>query len=135
MVDTSLAVVQLLKLIALLFPVVALLLQLQHRAVDSVELKNLGLVAGMSLLALLSLSFLQLSLYLLSTQSPPVLLAFPLLAIAFISLMLPVLVVFSSERITEEMKAILSMVRVEISSVRAAKGPNSTTGEADDTEE
>jgi hypothetical protein len=35
MVDTSLAAFRLLELIALLFPVVALLVQLQHRAVDS----------------------------------------------------------------------------------------------------
>jgi hypothetical protein len=54
-VDTAL---RLLELVALLFPVVALLLQLQYRAAETTEMERVGLLAGGALLGLLGFSFL-----------------------------------------------------------------------------
>jgi hypothetical protein len=121
MVDTLLAAFRLLELIALLFPVVALLVQLQHRAVDSGRLERIGLGAGMSLLVLLSISFLQSSLYLITTQSLPSLLAYPLLAMTVISLTLPLLIVLSSERFTSEASKTCSTAFAVVSQLRRRK--------------
>jgi hypothetical protein len=104
MVDTSLAAFRLLELIALLFPVVALLVQLQHRAADSVELETLGLVAGASLLVLLSVSFFHLSIYLVSLQSVPSLFTIPIIGMSVLSLTLPVLIVLSSETFIDRVR-------------------------------
>ena len=104
MVDTSLAAFRLLELIALLFPVVALLVQIQHRAADSVELETLGLVAGASLLVLLSVSFFHLSIYLVSLQSVPSLFTIPIIGMSVLSLTLPVLIVLSSETFIDRVR-------------------------------
>jgi len=104
MVDTSLAAFRLLELIALLFPVVALLVQLQHRAADSVELETLGLVAGASLLVLLSVSFFHLSIYLVSLQSVPSLFTIPIIGMSVLSLTLAVLIVLSSETFIDRVR-------------------------------
>ena len=97
MVDTSLAAFRLLELIALLFPVVALLVQLQHRVVDTEALARQGLAAGLGLLTMLSISFLFVSVYLLSVESIPLLLSISLAMLSILGLQLPVLIVLSSE--------------------------------------
>lgn len=138
MVDTSLAAFRLLELIALLFPVVALLVQLQHRAADSGRLEILGLGVGMSLLALLSISFLQLSLYLLTTESLPSLLAYSLLAMTVISLTLPSLFVLSSKRFTNEATEMCTTILDATDQIRPKKHSGSgpaPSGETDSNEE
>jgi hypothetical protein len=119
MVDTSLAAFRLLELIALLFPVVALLVQLQHRAADSVELETLGLVAGASLLVLLSVSFFHLSIYLVSLQSVPSLFTIPIIGMSVLSLTLPVLIVLSSETFIDRVRnARSSIIEKSLSTLR-----------------
>jgi hypothetical protein len=132
MVDTALAAFRLLELIALLFPVVALLVQLQHRAADSVELKVLGLVTGTSLLVLLSISFLHLSLYLVSTYSLPALLIVPLVGMSVLSFALPVLIVLSSESITNRTKRVLIEILTETFPVWCWNRPDSGTNRSEE---
>jgi F0F1-type ATP synthase assembly protein I len=119
MVDTSLAAFRLLELIVLLFPVVALLIQLQHRAADSARLETLGFVAGTSLRVLLSLSFLHLSVYLVSLQSHPSLFTIPIVGMSVLSLTLPALIILSSKAFTDEVRNVLSTILEEsISTLR-----------------
>lgn len=101
---------RLLNLLALLFPVVALTLQLQHRAADSAELERRGLVAGMGLLSLLSISFLLVSSHLLFSQSLPWLLSLALASTAAITLQIPFLVLFSSDTFVEALKSTFPVV-------------------------
>lgn len=110
MVDPSLAAFRLLELIALLFPVVALLLQLQHRVVDTEKLARQGLAAGLGLVMILAVSFVLVSVHLLGTNSLPLLLSLSLVTTSLLGLQLPVLIVFSSETFVESATSALSMV-------------------------
>ncbi|WP_115862812.1 hypothetical protein [Halorussus litoreus] len=108
MVDTSLAAFRLLELIALLFPVVALLLQLQHRAVDAEELALQGLVTGMGLLMLLSVSFVLVAVYLIDANSMPLLLAMALGTITLLGVQLPVMIVLASRNLLKPARGLLA---------------------------
>lgn len=108
MVDTSLAAFRLLELIALLFPVVALLVQLQHRIVDTEALTRLGLVAGLGLLTMLSITFVLVSVHLLGVESIPLLLSISLGMLSLLGLQLPVLVVLSSRSFVDSTKGAYS---------------------------
>lgn len=110
MVDTSLAAFRLLELIALLFPVVALLVQLQHRVVDTEALVRYGLVAGLGLLTMLSVSFLFVTAYLLRMESIPLLLAISLATMSLLGLQLPVLIVLSSKTFVDSTTSAYSAV-------------------------
>lgn len=90
----------LLEIIALLFPVVALLLQLQHRAADSERVERFGFVAGIGLFALLSLSFVLVFTRLVVVDQPG-LLALALGFTTLTSVLLPALLVLASETMVE----------------------------------
>lgn len=110
MVDTSLAAFRLLELIALLFPVVALLVQLQHRVVDTEELARQGLAVGLGLLTMLSVSFVLVSVHLLGVKSIPLLLSISLATMSLLGLQLPVLIVLSSRSFVDSTKGAYSTV-------------------------
>jgi hypothetical protein len=94
----ALVALRLLELVALLFPVVALLLQLQNRAVESDELQRLGLLAGLSQLSLLSATTVLAGGELLLSGTLPPLLALVVGVLIAVGLSIPVLVVASSAR-------------------------------------
>jgi hypothetical protein len=76
----------LLEVVALLFPVVALLLQLQHRTADSAALQQLGFVSGISLLVFLALAFALVVAHVLLTSGTPLLLVGAMLLMTGVSL-------------------------------------------------
>lgn len=93
----------LLEIIALLFPVVALLLQLQHRAADSESLQRLGFVSAISLLLFLAFAFALIVAHVLLSSSPPLLLVGSMLLTTGVSLLIPILVALSTEGMTPEL--------------------------------
>ena len=90
----------LLEVIALLFPVVALLLQLQHRAADSEDLQQLGFISGISLVVFLALAFALISTHMLLASRTPLLLAAAMLFMTGVSFLIPVLIALSFEAMT-----------------------------------
>lgn len=117
MVETAAVALRLLELIALLFPVVALLLQLQHRAVDSSNRVAFGGMVGTGLTGLLSLSFVTVALYLVTALEPSSLLAASIAVIAFTALLVPVLVVLSLGRPVDLLLNFASSARTMIRTV------------------
>lgn len=96
MVDPALLALRLLELIALLFPVVGVLLQLQYRATDSDWLERVGLLAGAGLLTLLSMSFVSASGHLQRHRQLQPLASFSLLLLSSVGFLLPAIVLLSS---------------------------------------
>ena len=133
MVDTSLAAFRLLELIALLFPVVALLLQLQHRVVDTEALARQGLAAGLGLLTMLSASFVLVGVYLLSIESIPLLLSISLATMSLLGLQLPVIVVLSSKTFVDTTTSAYSTTIDAFRAVRnALKFERGSDGDSED---
>lgn len=105
MVESSTVALRLLELIALLFPVVALLLQLQHRAVDSSDRVEFGGMVGIGLTILLSLSFFFVALFLVGTYTLSTLLVVSVAILAISGLLVPILVVLSlGQSVTVELE-------------------------------
>lgn len=114
MVDSAAVALRLLELIALLFPVVALLLQLQHRVMDSNDLTVIGVVVGTGLVVLLSLSFFTVSLYLVFSQALTSLLTFSIAVIAITGFLVPILVVLLLEESIDVGQTLSPCVRTTI---------------------
>lgn len=118
MVESTGVALRLLELIALLFPVVALLLQLQHR-VDSSGLGVIGGVVGTGLAILLSLSFFLVALYLVVANTLSSLLAVSIGIIALTGFLVPVLVVLSLRGSIEVESDVASNARTTIRTIRS----------------
>lgn len=97
MVDSAAVALRLLELIALLFPVVALLLQLQYRE-NTNDMAAIGGVIGTGLVLLLSLSFSFVTLYLVTAHELSALLTVSIVVITIMALLVPLLVVLSLGR-------------------------------------
>lgn len=137
MVDTSLVAFRLLELVALLFPVVALLLQLQYRAVDTEELARKGLIAGIGFLLLLDVSFLLVTMYLINVDSMPLLLSVALVTTALLGVQLPVIVVLSSQTLVDGVEELCSSFvrRASRATVTFSDWFGRRTDRSDETEE
>lgn len=122
----------LLEIIALLFPVVALLLQLQHRTADSERVERFGLVAGIGLFASLSLSFVLVFVHVVVTDQP-VLLVLALAFMTITSLLLPILVAFASEEMIETVLDVFAFDRSRYDSrLRQPGSPETSRNEEND---
>lgn len=113
---------RLLELVALLFPVVALLLQLQYRAAETPELERIGLLAGGILLGLLAFSFLLAAVEALLSGIDLGFLAAGVALVTAVGLLLPVLVVLTREAFLETISGSLVSLATTVDEARTRSG-------------
>lgn len=118
-VDTAL---RLLELVALLFPVVALLLQLQYRAAETPEIERFGLLAGGVLLGLLAFTFLLASVALLQSGIDGGFLVVGVVLVTVVGLLLPTIVVLTRETFLDSLRTSFEAAAARVAGLRHSDG-------------